>query len=74
MGSIEITQTSRSSGGNRNSLVRYQLCPPVPGGYAFWAINDMKRMYALVTISKYFPDAGIEARRLYRKLRHGNRY
>lgn len=36
---------------------RYALVGPVNGGYAFWAINDLQRGYALVSISKNVPDA-----------------
>lgn len=51
---------------------RYSLCSPVPGGESFWLINDMQKMYAVVSIFKDFPGAEAEIRRLYAKLIEGN--
>ena len=44
---------------------RYSLCPPVKGGIQFWEINDMEKMFALVSISVHYPNAEDEAKRLY---------
>lgn len=36
---------------------RYALVGPAPGGYDWWAINDMEKMYAVVNVQASFPNA-----------------
>lgn len=36
---------------------KYALTSPTPGGYFWWAINDMEKMYAVATVQASFPNA-----------------
>jgi uncharacterized Rossmann fold enzyme len=36
---------------------KYALVGPTPHGNNWWAINDMKKMYAVATVQASFPDA-----------------
>jgi len=36
---------------------KYALTYPIPDGYDWWAINDMEKMYAIVTVQASVPHA-----------------
>ena len=42
---------------NAEQKGKYSLVHPVPGGYFWWAINDMEKMYSVVTVQADFPNA-----------------
>ena len=47
---------------------RYVLAHPVRGGFDWWEINDMQKMYAVVTVQASFPEAEAVARFAFSKL------
>jgi hypothetical protein len=47
---------------------RYVLAHPVSGGFDWWEINDMQKMYAVVTVQASFPEAEQVARFAFDKL------
>lgn len=47
---------------------RYSLAHPVEGGYQWWAVNDMEKMYAVVSVSASAPYAEEIARFAFAKI------
>lgn len=47
---------------------RFALANPVKGGIQFWEINDMQKMYAVVSVSASLPFAEEIARQAFDKI------
>ena len=47
---------------------KYALAGPTAGGFDWWMINDLEKMYAVVTVQASFPDAEKVIRGIWDKL------